>query len=333
MLAIFVALVVWFGREIHDFLLPPADTVTVPSFVGQTLADATNAATRMKLSSSVIDRATSDRYPKGVVISQRPDPGTEVREGRQISYVVSDGIVTRLMPDLRYQSMREVGFDLARTHLQLGKVAYSKSDVIPDAHVISQDPAPLASVLEGDKVNLLVSRGASAISHVPNFVGMSVDQARALADRSNVKLGQLVWTPLGSGGPAHGIVARQSIPGGSKIDSYEQVSLDLSAGPNESGYILRQVRVLASVPVSDSAKPGESVKIVLRVRDATGQYDAYRAYAQPGQKLDFVVTTLGTSIVDLLANDALVGESRLGNEPVKIYDEGKPSPTPSSPAR
>lgn len=331
-LAIFVALVVWFGREIHDFVLPPADTVTVPSFVGQTLADADNAAARMKLSSAVVDHTTSDRYPKGVVITQRPDPGTEVRQGRQVSFVVSDGILTRLMPDLRYQSMREVNLDLTRTHLQLGKVTYAKSDVIPDDHVIAQDPAPLSSVLEGDKVNLQLSRGASVIAHVPSFVGMRIDQARDLADRSNVKLGQIVWTPLGSSGPAHGIVARQSIPGGSTINAYEPVSLDVSAGPNESGYLLRQVHVLASVPVVDDAKPGESIKVVLRVRDATGQYDAYRAYAQPGQKIDFVVTALGTSVVDFLANDVLVGESRLGDEPATIYSNPPaPSASPGAP--
>ncbi len=328
-LAVFVAVVVWFGREIHDFLLPPADTVTVPSFVGQTFTDATNAATRMKLSSSVIDHATSDRYPKGVIISQRPDPGTEVRQGRQISFVVSDGIITRLMPDLRYQSMREVGMDLTRSHLQLGRVAYQKSDVVPDGHVIQQEPQPLANVLEGDTVNLLVSRGGAVISKVPNFVGMKIDDARVLADRDNVKIGQIVWTPLGKSGPKHGIVARQTIPANSKIPAYQPVSLDVSAGPNESGYIIRQVRVLASVPVYDNTKPGDSVKVVLRVRDATGQYDAYRAYAQPGQKIDFVVTAVGTSVVDFYANDALVGESRLGAEPAKIYDEGQPSPSPS----
>ena len=329
MLALFVAVVVWFGREIHDFLLPPADTVTVPSFVGQTLTDAGNAATRMKLSSSVIDHATSDRYPKGVVISQRPDPGTEVRQGRQVSFVVSDGIITRLMPDLRYQSMREVNLDLSRTKLQLGKVTYQKSDVVPDGHVIAQDPQPLSNVLEGDAVTLVVSRGGAPTARVPNLVGMKIDDARALADRSNIKLGQIVWTPLGKKGPKHGIVARQTIAAGTRIPAYEPVSIDVSAGPNESGYLLRQVRVLASVPLYADVKPGDSVKVVLRVRDSTGQYDAYRAYAQPGQKLDFVVTALGTSVVDFYVNDKLVGESRLGAEPAKIYDEGQPSPSPS----
>jgi beta-lactam-binding protein with PASTA domain len=320
---------VWFGHAIHDFLLPPADTVTIPSFVGQNVADAQTAAQRMNLTSQIIGHSTSDHFPKGVIITQLPESGTKVREGRQLSFVVSDGIVSRLMPDLRYQSMREVNLDLARTRLQLGKTSYVKSDVVPENHVISQDPQPLANVVEGDTVDLVISKGGAASVRVPNFVGMKIDDARTLAERSGVKLGQVVWTPLGKTGPAHGAVARQSVPPGTKVPSFDPISLQVSAGPNESGYVLRQVRVLASVPVPEGIKPGDAVKVVLRVRDATGQYDAYRAYAQPGQKIDFVVTAVGTSVVDLFVNDVLVGETRLGNEPPVIYDQNKPKATPS----
>jgi hypothetical protein len=233
------------------------------------------------------------------------------------------------MPDLRYQSMREVTLDLNRTRLQLGKVSFAKSDIVPEGHVIDQDPKPLSNVLEGDLVNLVVSKGGAASVKVPNFVGMKVGDARMLAERIGLKLGQVVWTPLGKDGPPHGKVARQTVPAGTRIGNYEPVSLQVSAGPNESGYIIRQVRVLASVPVPDDVKPGDAVKVVLRVRDATGQYDAYRAYAQPGQKIDFVVTAVGTSVVDLFVNDVLVGETRLGNEPPKVYGPNKPKASPS----
>lgn len=324
-----MGVVVWFAHSIHDFLLPAADTVTVPSFVGQNITDAQSAAKRMNLSSSVIGHSTSDRYPKGVIITQLPESGTKVREGRQVSFVVSEGIVSRLMPDLRYQSMREVNLDLGRTRLQLGKVTYVKSDVVPENHVISQDPQPLANVLEGQSVDVVVSRGGAASVKVPQFVGMKIDDARLLAERLGLKLGQVVWTPLGKKGPPHGAVARQSIAPGSKVPSFEPISLQVSSGPDESGYIVRQVRVLASVPVPENIKPGDSVKVVLRVRDATGQYDAYRAYAQPGQKIDFVVTAVGTSVVDFFVNDVLVGETRLGNEPVAVYGQPRPKTTPT----
>jgi eukaryotic-like serine/threonine-protein kinase len=330
---IFVAIVVWFGRQIHDFLTPANDTVSVPSFVGQTITDANAEVERLKLTSVVIDHTTSDRYPKDVVIMQRPAAGDQVREGRQVSFVISDGIVARVMPDLRYQSMREVNVDLARTHLQLGKITYVQSDLIPEAHVISQDPAPLTSVHENDVVTLVVSKGGQSMVKVPNFVGMPIDKARALAARTGVKFGQIVWTPLGKKGPPHGVIARQVPPPNTKIVAFQPVSLQVSAGPNESGYVIRQVRVLASVPVQQGTDDNDQpLDVRLSVNDATGTYDAFHAFAQPGQKLDFTVTAVGTSTVDLFVNDSLVGEARLGNEPVRIYDQkasGSPQPSPS----
>lgn len=337
MLAIFVAVVVWFGRQIHDFLLPPSDTITIPSFVGQTLADANAEVARLKLSSAVVDHTSSDRYPKNVVISQRPDPGAQAREGRQISFVISDGIIARLMPDLRYQSMREVELDLSRVRMKLGKVTYAKSDIVPEGHVISQEPAPLANVGGDDTVTLLVSRGGLSALQVPNFTGMLIDDARTLAQKTGVKLGQIVWTPLGPNGPPHGAVVRQIPAAKAKIASFEPVSLQVSAGPYESGYIIRQVRLLVSVPVPDQAQQGEEtadqqqqLDVRLTVTDATGKYDLYHAFAEPGQKLDFTVTALGTSVVDMYVNDALVGETRLGTEPPRIYGNKPATPRPTS---
>jgi beta-lactam-binding protein with PASTA domain len=327
-LAIFVAVVVWFGREIHDFLSPPSNTVTIPSFVGQTLADADAEIERLKLSSVVVDHTMSDRYPKNVIIAQRPASGDQVRQGRQVSFIISDGVVAHLMPDLRYQSMREVSLDLARTRLKLGKVQYVRSDVVPGDHVISQDPSPLSNVSEGDSVSLVVSKGGQAVLKVPNFVGMQVDAARAVAEKTGIKLGQIVWTPLGNSGPAHGMVARQFPPANSKIAAYQPVSLQVSAGSFESGRIIRQVHVLVSVPIPENYQSGQELDVKLTVFDALGKYDLYHAYAEAGQKLDFTVTAVGTSVLGMYVNDTLVGETRLGAEPAAIYTQ-KASPSPS----
>jgi beta-lactam-binding protein with PASTA domain len=324
---------VWFGRQIHDFLLPPSSTVTVPSFVGQTLTDANAEIARLKLSSAVIDRTTSDRYPKNVVIMQRPDAGDQVREGRQVSFVISDGIVARLMPDMRYQSMREVQLDLSRVRLKLGRVSYVKSDVVPEGHVISQDPAPLSSVVQGDSVTLVVSRGGLSVVQVPNFTGMPIDDARSLAEKTGVKLGQIVWTPLGPNGPARGAVVRQIPASGGKIASYDPVSLQVSAGPFESGYIVRQVRLLVSVPVAQDSATSQQLDVRVTVTDATGKYDLYHAFAEPGQKLDFTVTAVGTSLVDMYVNDQLVGETRLGTEPPVVYGRKPAQPATPGPRK
>jgi beta-lactam-binding protein with PASTA domain len=320
-LAAFTGVAVWFGHAIYLFLLPPAGTVTVPSFVGQTVSDASTEVARLHLTSTVVSHTTSDKYPKNVVINQQPESGTAVREGRQVSFVISDGIVARLMPDLRYQSLREVNVDLARSRLQLGKTSYVKSDVVPEGHVVDQDPSPLANVSEGDTVDLVLSKGGVATLRVPDLVGMNVDQARAAADKAGIKLGQIVWTPLGSGGPAHGQVARQVPAPGSKINSYDPVSIQVSSGPHESGYIVRLARLLVSVPVPESIAPGTQLKVRLAVTDATGTYDLFDGYAQPGEKFDFTVTAVGSSNVAMFVNGTKVGTTVLGEEPPAVYND------------
>ena len=328
-LVLFVALVMWFAREIYDFMIPSSATVTVPSFAGETLTDADAEIARLKLASNVVDHTTSDRYPKNVVISQRPDAGTEVRAGRQVSFVISDGIVAWLMPDLRYQSMREVQIDLSRARLQLGKVTYARSDVVPEDHVISQSPSPLTSTHEGDTVTLLMSSGGQGNLHVPDFVGQSVDDARSQAAAAGIKLGQIVWTPLGHDGPAHGMVVHQVPAAGTRIASYDPVSIDVSAGPDESGYLIHQAHVLVSVPQAGDPTSNADLDVRLTMTDATGKYDVYHAYAESGQKLDFTVTAIGTSVLDMYVNNTLVGETRIGTEPKKVYGVGV-SPSPSS---
>lgn len=317
--ACFVGVLVWFGHAIRDFLVPPATTVTVPAFVGTSLLDANEAIAHLGLTSQVVEHLTSDRYPADTIVNQQPAAGTKVLQGRQISFVVSSGIVARSMPDLRYQSMREVGLDLARAHLQLGKITYARSHFVPEGHVVAQYPQPLANIVEGEVVNVTLSRGGAITLRVPSFVGMTIDDARALATRDGVKLGQIVWTPLGYSGPPHGVIARQLPDPNTTIAPFDPVSLQVSAGPFESGYIIRQVHVLASVPVPDQVLPGQQVHVRLVVRDATGTYTLYDAYAQPGQKLDFTVTALGTSLVDMYAGNVLVGETRFGVEPGDVY--------------
>jgi len=330
--ALFVGIIVWFGRSVHDFFVPTTATLSVPTFIGQTVGDASSEAYHAGLRTQVAARQISDRYPRDVVMDQQPPPGARVRKGRQISFIVSTGVQINAMPDLRYQSMREAGLDLSRLHLQLSATKYVQSDEVPPNHIVDQDPAPLSNVREGTPVTLTVSKGGASQLLVPNFVGETIDSARDDAARSKIHLGQLVWMPLGASGPPHGTIVRQTPSAGSKVDAFTPVSLEVSAGPHESGYILRQVHLLASVPADQSSdKP---VRVRVTVTDATGKWNLYDAYAQPGQKLDFNVSALGTSLVDFFVNDALVAESRLGAEPPNAYEHrGPSSPAPRASAK
>jgi eukaryotic-like serine/threonine-protein kinase len=327
-LAFFVGTSVWFGRAIQDFLAPSAQAVTAPALVGETVDDAISTSARMHLRAVVIQHTPSDQFPKDVVMRQDPQPGSDVREGRQISLVVSTGVQIFPMPDLRYESLREVGLDLSHAKLLLGKVKVVQNDEVPANRVVTQDPPPLTSVRVGSTVNVEISKGGPTAVRVPNFVAMSVDEARQAAADAHVHLGQIVWTPFGRWGPPRGVVVRQSPAFNALIDPLENVSLQVSAGPREAGYLIRQVHATATVPEDIDTTGADRTPIVrVQVRDETGTWNVYNAYAQPKQKLDFNLTVVGTAQLDVFVNNELLDSTSLGAEP-KFQEKQQMGPPP-----
>jgi serine/threonine-protein kinase len=309
-LAFAVGVLVWFGRSIKDFFAPTAATVFLPAFAGQTQADARNECRRLQLRCVTVATQPSDRYPKDVVMNQQPDAGSRVREGRQISLIVSSGVVIFPMPDVRFETLRNAQLDLSRYKLQLDKTSYVADDTVPRDHVVDQDPAPLSSARQGSKVALTLSKGPPTVLKVPNFAGMSIDDARAEAARDHIHLGQLVWTPFGNGGPSRGAIVRQNPAAGAQIDPFDLVSLQVSDGPGQYGYLIRQVHASATVPPSDDA-----AHVRIEVRDETGTWNVYDGFAQGGQKLDFNVTAVGTAELDTYINNELENQTVIGREP------------------
>jgi serine/threonine-protein kinase len=328
-LAFFVGVSVWFARSIQDFFAPSTATITTPTLVGQTLSDAMTSAERAKLHAVVVSHQPSDRYPKDLVMRQDPSPGTTVRAGRQISLVISSGVQIFAMPDLRYETTRELGLDLTRYKLLPGKTRYVDSDEVPAGRVVNQDPAPLSSVRVGTTVNVDLSKGGRTRLKVPNFEGLSIEEARDIARQQRIRIGQIVWTPFGRWGPPRGAIVRQNPGAGAQIDASDEVSLQVSAGPREAGYLVRQVHATATVPDSPDAD-GKPATVRVQVRDETGEWNVYDAYAQPHQKLDFNLTVIGTAELDVYVNGELLSSSRLGEEPPMQEKQQMGPPPPHS---
>ena len=327
-LAVAVGVAVWFGRSIKDFFGPTAASVLTPVFVGQTQSDAMGECSRLRLHCVVLATQPSDRFPKDVVMSQAPVSGARVREGRQVSLVVSGGVTIFPMPDLRFESLRNAGLDLNRLKLQLDKTTTIPNDDIPANHIVSQDPPPLASVRQGSKVSLTLSKGPPSSVKVPDFTKMTVEEARAQAQQSRIHLGQIVWTPFGPSGPPRGIVVKQNPGPNASIDPFQVVSLQVSAGPLEYGRLVRQVHATATIPVRN-----DTAHVRIEVRDETGTWNVYDGYAQGGQKLDFNITAVGTAELDTYVNNELQNQTKLGVEPPLPPPTSPPSPGPAEKGR
>jgi beta-lactam-binding protein with PASTA domain len=312
-LAFFVAVIVWFARSVQDFFGGSTGDVLLPTFSGQAMADANDECARLHLTCTVLARRPSDRYPVDVVMGQQPAAGAHVREGRAISFIVSAGIHIFPMPDLRFESLRNVDLILGNVKLRLAGTKSVVNNDVPANHVVEQKPPPLTSVREGTAVTLTLSKGPPPNVKVPNFVNMGIDAARDAASAANVHLGQIVWTPFGVNGPARGTVVRQSPGAGQSIDPFTLTSLQVSAGPTEFGYLVRQVHVSVAIPLRD-----DTAHVRMQVRDQTGVWNVYDAYAQGGQKLDLNVTAIGTAELDTYIDNELLDVTKIGTEPPQL---------------
>jgi len=309
-LAFAVGVFVWFARSLHDLFAPTGADVVLPTFVGQNESDAVRQASDQRLQAIVIARRPSERYPMGIVLSQQPEPRVRVRAGRRVELVVSSGEQTVTLPDLRYRSLRESSYLLSRLRLRVGKTRRVTADDVDTGLVVEESPAPLTRVREGTHIDLALSRGVPPSLAAPDFIGLQVDDARRLAQASRVRLGQIVWTPFGANGPPRGVVVRQRPVSGKVIDPRQPISLQASAGPEQFGYLVREVHVAVTVPPTET-----SAHLRVVADDALGAHPVYDAFAQPGQRLDLTTTTVGVAELDTYLNDDLIDRTVVGHEP------------------
>jgi beta-lactam-binding protein with PASTA domain len=148
--------------------------VTVPSVVGQSVADAVAELGRVGLTAQVVE-VFSDR-DAGTVTAQRPGAGTVVVEGTSVRINVSKGAKPIVVP-----SVTNIPYDQAAAELQAAGFVPARVDVasdLPAGIVVSQSPAGNTESSRGTTVTLSVSTGPQTAA-VPDVTGLEVGIARA----------------------------------------------------------------------------------------------------------------------------------------------------------
>jgi eukaryotic-like serine/threonine-protein kinase len=148
--------------------------VTVPSVVGQSVADAVAELGRVGLTAQVVE-VFSDR-DAGTVTAQQPGAGTVVVEGTGVRINVSKGARPVVVP-----SVTNIPYDQAASELSAAGFVPARSDVasdLPAGIVVSQSPAANTESSRGTTVTLSVSTGPQTAA-VPDVTGLDVAIARA----------------------------------------------------------------------------------------------------------------------------------------------------------
>jgi serine/threonine-protein kinase len=180
---------------------------TVPVLAGKTEAEARAALTKADLKAGPVTRRYDDTVPKDKVIEAASAPGTRLKHGSSVAFVVSDGPAPVTVPDVRGKALDVAGKTLTDAGLEV-KVVREFSDTVALNDVIDQSPTSGGSVPRGTTVTLRVSKGPQTVT-VPEVRGDTVDHAKSVLEA----LGLVVRIQHTRGGHGRVVLDQDPQPG------------------------------------------------------------------------------------------------------------------------
>jgi beta-lactam-binding protein with PASTA domain len=210
--------------------------VTIPSFKGMTVTQATNKAASLGLNLSVDNHFYSVDVPAGHIVGQIPAPGTIVRRAWHVRLIESLGPQKIAVPDLEGLDQRVASIQIRRADLQIGTIAQMPWAYAPEGTVIAQNPAPGSASVARPYVSMLIATPAENTSPtfvMPNLTGHSYAAAALAIQQVGLTLAPQIIVP-----PVVPPSATLAAPPASTVSA--AVPAAPAAPPIAPGTILRQ---------------------------------------------------------------------------------------------
>jgi serine/threonine-protein kinase len=270
-----------------SIMIKSEGTVIVPNFIGKDIVHVLEFLGELGLNTRVKGSEFSNEVPKNHVIFQDPEPGTEVKKGRDVKFIISKGISTIATPNLKGISVQQARIILEEFDLCPGKISGIYHSSIEKEEVISQFPESGLRVKKGICVSLLVSRGVRPRAYImPDLTGLSIEEAIFEIEESNLVYGET--ESVHDRDQPRNIIIAQEPPAGHRVMEESRVILSvnrnvLEADENDTlgtsgrifrhrisnGFLKKHVRVqmnrngLSFDLFNDFVKPGEEILILV----------------------------------------------------------------------
>jgi beta-lactam-binding protein with PASTA domain len=152
--------------------------VVVPNITNKPVYEALDVVSKMNLGLKKIGEVYSPNYPVGTVVSQQPQAGMVVREGRTINVVVSLGGEKVFVPNIVGEERRKAEVILRQYTLFIGTVTERYSLKFAKNKIIQQQPQEGEIVDKNTPVNIVVSLGfpPEDVILMPDFKNKNVNE-------------------------------------------------------------------------------------------------------------------------------------------------------------
>jgi serine/threonine-protein kinase len=137
----------------------PVAQVTVPSFVGKTLADAQALATQSGITVTPAAVASASGAAPNTVISQDPVAGARIDKGGSVKLTLAAGTQTVAVPELRGKTETDAFNLLAAAGLTFGTKTEVFDPVVPAGQIVRTSPVAGVVVNQGTPVDYDLSKG------------------------------------------------------------------------------------------------------------------------------------------------------------------------------
>lgn len=217
-----------------------------------------------------------------------------------------------IVPDVSGLSLIQAQKELAERGLNLS-VRWEFSKEVTPKHVIRvEDPEPGRKVREGREVLVVASRGATK-TMVPDVTGLRVSDALTALKNAKLRVGDRVDTY--SETIQAGTVVGQQPPPGVDVPEGTPVGLIVSKGtpPPQPEIDWQSLPTDAKAARIFIVVGGTKIRqeVQIRIIDAQGKRDVYRAIHSPGDRIVRTVVGRGIVKVQVLINGQVVGEGEL----------------------
>jgi len=200
--------------------------ILVPPVVGMEFEEAKNILEGKKLRVRKYREEYSSKFPEGTVIFQVPRGNLTVKRGKEIKLTVSLGSQNITIPELKGYSFRQAKFIIEEKKLTIGDTIFIEEKSIPEGNIVRTDPPGGENIPIGGKVTLYISGGSRAYVSTPTFLGLSLDEAKKLAKKNRLKIGEIKYHFTVAVEPQ--TVYRQSPEPGTRTYAGSSVNLTIS---------------------------------------------------------------------------------------------------------
>ena len=295
--ALFLIFILVVGASAYltlTLIVKSEDTVVVPDLMGKDVVYALELLSDLGLNTKVEGTEYSIKVSKNSVIYQEPEPGSEIKKGRDVRIIISKGPKSILMPNLENLPVQQARIIIDENSLCQGEISGTYSSHIKKDSIIAQFPTHGTTVTRGECVNLLVSMGIRPRTYeMPDLRGRFLDDAIPLIENNNLTIGKITYA-FYEHHPLNSIVAQEPLSGyciakGRTVDLIVnrkpgKTGHGTASGSEESGvfryrlkdgFLKRHIRVVlnslgVSTPIFDDfLKPGEGIWLIIPRNDNT----------------------------------------------------------------